>query len=167
MDPWIWQTWQYLEEPLHCWPSWWRYISAAFEGTLTVELMPYTQCAWLSPCRIPDSFTVKLWRYGPMYLTNVTKLQEKLHCWPIWWRYIPAAFEGTLNVSLLSHTQCAWLAPFWLADMFTVALWSYGHMNLTEVTIQLESPLHCWNGPGNKQLDSASYISVFVLLLFT
>jgi len=29
-----------------------------------------------------------------MKLTNMTKMQETLHCWPSWWCYISAAIEG-------------------------------------------------------------------------
>jgi len=34
-----------LEEPLHCWLSWGRYISADFVCVLKVVLGLYTQCA--------------------------------------------------------------------------------------------------------------------------
>lgn len=81
-----------------------RYISADFQGALKIALGPCTKYAGLSPCIILDICTVAFLNDVPMNLTNMTEqLEEPLHCWPIWGRYISAAFEGALHLGLIPN----------------------------------------------------------------
>ncbi len=80
MVPWIWQKWQYSNRrTLHYWPSWRRYISAAFKGALKLPLGPYSQGPWLLPCTFSDIFTILFLRYGPMNLADDNTVTGE-HC---------------------------------------------------------------------------------------